>query len=858
MEDIEKSFEVIHKALSELAYGAQRHNLDELEISQEDIKPLAFHLRNGHSRTGSEAGGSDTRSTPMPPGTLHLSLADSRNSAGGSEQKGGGGVFANESRTGSPPRWKRRIDEGASSAAPAVPGGGAVDMRRRRGELSNVTDGSTSTDSDDEGGVTMNPLNLLAASASAARPRGNRSGQMTDRSNSPVHDAAPLPPRFRMTPYQQLDSKAYWRKDQFQPVPDVGEQAMDLIEIGMVTEEKAEQYLQQYFRGHNSQLRLLDPHLCTLQYLRRQSGFLLGVICGLEARFTDGDEQLALAIRKYMHENIIPKLMCPPSFKSLEIGQGFVILLAFGSAAERVQFDRTWTFLMAAVRMATELGFHLTPISPHHSTQRSEQDVRQQRNRERFWLVLWNQERLLCAQTGRPSLMPRQPFDNWSGKDWHVQPYALPFDAVTVANIELEMIVSHHHQLYRTLISDSTQDLAVRLQFYRDAVASELSKWKTSYALRSTPEQIHALSSARMLLCSLPIRDRRRDAQKSISSLQSRELRNECRLAALEFVESCAAQPVEHLVYATNNYIIAAVHAAVLSVQFASRPLSPIMLGQNSGQTTLEKVRSFAEKLLASSKIPQSRSWNSFAASYAALLSRILSRTNAVQTSKQIEGQQSGRVLPSPTPSGHSSYLPRSMMVRQNFGNQVPPLLPPQQHAASTVGSNGSGSPSLSTPAMMPPMSSSVPTLPALAWPGSAPSPGSFLNAASDPNISAAGGSAGALVPSAGSPSQSFMNGAYQQQGASTMPSMQMGWPAAMAPSPTSMAWPEAERPGPALMLENIMDQLMGLANYAPHIENEQSDESREYRLPKEWRSMLAFRHSHFFAWKSQSDTSTL
>ncbi|KDN45079.1 hypothetical protein K437DRAFT_294648 [Tilletiaria anomala UBC 951] len=722
IEDIEQSFDVVYKAFSELVSSASRCSLADLEQSAVDAKPpkRASHLgEDGHSSC-----------SMSPVGNSRLAPPDRS-------------AIEAPSRTGSPPRRKRRVDP------PSVQTGNWP--------------GDDLTNSEDEAGVTVNPLKLLAASAVDPHQRGE---QPLERASSPVQTS--LPPRWRSTPHKVLDAGAYWRKSHFQPVPDIGSQAVSVIDAGIISEAQASKYLHMFFEGRNKQLQLLDPYLHTIHYLRRHSSMLLGVICSLEARFTEGDEDVALAMRRHIQEKCMAQVMLPPSFKSLELGQSFLILVAYGSTTELAQHDRSWTFLYSAMCMATELGCHVKPLSKY-TTDTSETHLRGLRNQERFWLAVWMAERVLCAQTGRPSLMPKQPYENESMSSWHRQLYALPEDATMIANIELEITVTHHQQLYQNLVADAQQDVAVRLQFYRDAFCSELSKWKTHYATRPTPEQVQALSSARMLLCSLPIRDRRKE-HSHFGPLQCRELRNECRLAAMEFIEACAAQPVGHLVYATNQYIIASVHATVMLVQFASRPQSPALPDAYAGQRAIEKVRLFTEKLLMSSKQPISRSWHSFAATYVQLLQRVLSRTSDV--------------------TGASAFLPNGkgsvVLPNPNFSGLRPPLL-------------SRTSPSLRNDSRSPMPGS-------LGFGSNAPLPRLGL-AADGPNRSTwSEPVTGYILPAPANPIGQPTD---------------IGWPNTV-PTTSAMDWSEADRAGP-LMLDNLMDQLLSASGViAPDGDNEQ------------------------------------
>ena len=218
----------------------------------------------------------------------------------------------------------------------------------------------------------------------------------------------------------------------------------------------------------------------------------------------------------------------------------------------------------------------------------------------------------------------------------------------------------------------------------------------------------------------------------------------------------------------------------------------------------MEKVQIFTEKLLAASKRPASRSWTSFAATYAQLLLRILSRTSTALTSAQearagIDGQQGGRYLPSPKPS--QVFLNRSLMGRGGHPSSQPaiPLL-------SRMSSSQQASPSAqpvagSNPNVLPPVPST------------------------------------SLIGNNGW-QESHQNYAFHHQpqqhhGEPAPLGNIFGMPSPSMPPPTSssMSWPGPDmdrNAGPPLMLENIMDQLLGASTFTQGADNESMREYEE------------------------------
>lgn len=132
----------------------------------------------------------------------------------------------------------------------------------------------------------------------------------------------------------------------------------------------------------------LDPKLHTFDYVRQRSSFLLAAI--LSASSKAFHPPLHPTLRSHT-ENLLGKVFAQGN-KSTETVQAILIFTYWKEPAE----IRTWLLVGYAIRMCIELGWHeLEPVSQKARTSGDEMSVREARNIERTWLVLFVYDRRL-------------------------------------------------------------------------------------------------------------------------------------------------------------------------------------------------------------------------------------------------------------------------------------------------------------------------------------------------------------------------------------------------------------------------------------------------------------------------------
>ncbi|KAI0049688.1 hypothetical protein FA95DRAFT_817460 [Auriscalpium vulgare] len=188
---------------------------------------------------------------------------------------------------------------------------------------------------------------------------------------------------------------------------------LDPVASGIVDEANAKVLFDLVFLRLNPFINLFDPALHSPSYVRSKSPFLFTTLVMAGCKFFKPES--FKACQKLAHEFAVRAFA--ESWKSVEVVQAFACLMYWKEPEDTVRpltvvlvfcayhpYQRTWTFIGYACRMAVELGlnrYYSTPPPGETEFQRSER-----RNRERTYLVLFVHDRSLSMQTGRQWMLP--------------------------------------------------------------------------------------------------------------------------------------------------------------------------------------------------------------------------------------------------------------------------------------------------------------------------------------------------------------------------------------------------------------------------------------------------------------------
>ncbi|KAH8654446.1 hypothetical protein BGZ60DRAFT_435582 [Tricladium varicosporioides] len=188
-----------------------------------------------------------------------------------------------------------------------------------------------------------------------------------------------------------------------------------------------------FIRCLNPYICQLDPKLHTFEYVRQKSPFLLTTI--LAASSKAFHPSLHPVLRA--HSEKLLGLAFMNGSKCVETVQAILIFTYWKEPDE----NRTWLLVGYAIRMCIELGWHELELDDINiGTVQDELAVRQTRNIERTWLILFVYDRSLSFQIGKPWMIDQSSFIAKSGH-WHQHNFAVPgADLLLCAFVALRIV----------------------------------------------------------------------------------------------------------------------------------------------------------------------------------------------------------------------------------------------------------------------------------------------------------------------------------------------------------------------------------------------------------------------------------
>jgi hypothetical protein len=226
--------------------------------------------------------------------------------------------------------------------------------------------------------------------------------------------------------------------DSLRPAPTPGD-LNDPITAKIINEEEARVIFDLVFLRLNPFVNLFDPALHSVAYVRSKCPLLFTTLIMAGAKFFRPEiyrecQKLAndLAVRAFAEQ-----------WKRVEVVQAFACLTYWKEPDD----NRTWTYIGYAARMAIELGLNRYVSRP--SPNETERQMRERRNRERTYLVLWVHDRSLSMQTGRHWMLPEDELVR-NSVTWHEEGgnAIRPEDVILGAFVNLRRIAAETTEMF--------------------------------------------------------------------------------------------------------------------------------------------------------------------------------------------------------------------------------------------------------------------------------------------------------------------------------------------------------------------------------------------------------------------------
>ncbi|TDZ49730.1 Protein priB [Colletotrichum trifolii] len=184
---------------------------------------------------------------------------------------------------------------------------------------------------------------------------------------------------------------------------------------------------------------------------------------------------------------------------------------------------RAWMYLGYVIRMGMEMGWHrLAPRQSQRSDPAAELELREAKNIERTWLVLFVYDRSMSLQTGKPWMIERTGFIE-SIESWCRDPLAISNDRLLGALVTLRLLSS---EVYRLLGPRSNRVRAGELHTLESLLAiinSRIEEWETRWLAVVEKDGCHHFlvrfygTHLRLQLFSLPLQETLGHSEHNIS-----------------------------------------------------------------------------------------------------------------------------------------------------------------------------------------------------------------------------------------------------------------------------------------------------------------------------------------------------
>ncbi|KAG9018912.1 hypothetical protein FRB90_008303 [Tulasnella sp. 427] len=312
---------------------------------------------------------------------------------------------------------------------------------------------------------------LGGGGGSAGNPNGNGNGN----GRKPVAVVAQKAPQQQPPPPEQ-DS-----------VPDVDpmvflppefelrkEVLRDPVELGLIDLPEARRLLTHVFEHLNPFVNLFDPVLHTVEYIRKKSPFLFTVLMMAGAKFWK--KTMFRPFRRMAYT--FASRAFEEQWKTVETVQAFVCLVYWKEPED----NYTWMFVGYACRLAIDVNLNTFVRKSSLKRPETELELRERRNRERTYFVLFVHDRSLSMQTGKPWMLQEDDLIRNSG-NWHREgpPGELrPEDVIVAAFVALRRLSAETSDVFHLRKNSSRNNSDVNFEVLLTGANSKLSEW-TSY-----------------------------------------------------------------------------------------------------------------------------------------------------------------------------------------------------------------------------------------------------------------------------------------------------------------------------------------------------------------------------------------
>ncbi|EFW17496.1 conserved hypothetical protein [Coccidioides posadasii str. Silveira] len=254
----------------------------------------------------------------------------------------------------------------------------------------------------------------------------------------------------------------------------------DPVNRNLLSMPSAQGLFDNFFKYMNPFICQFDPVMHTLRYVRSRSPFLFSALLAAAAKVFSPQ----LYLKLHDHVEFLLRKILGSGEKSTEIVQGICLVTHWKEPSD----SRAWMLVGYAIRACMEMGWH--KISPTHLDpvfedgnrgSAKEMELRERRNKERTWLMLFVYDRSVSLQLGRPSMIHMDHLIR-NAETWHQHAYAVPgIDEVMVSFVQLRILGFDLLDVFWLHPVATTSQTIDKDEFILKTFNSELDRWEAKW-----------------------------------------------------------------------------------------------------------------------------------------------------------------------------------------------------------------------------------------------------------------------------------------------------------------------------------------------------------------------------------------
>ncbi|PGH00113.1 hypothetical protein AJ79_08296 [Helicocarpus griseus UAMH5409] len=254
----------------------------------------------------------------------------------------------------------------------------------------------------------------------------------------------------------------------------------DPVNLNLIDLPTARKLYTNFFQYMNPFICQFDPKLHTIKYIRTRSSFLFSALLSAAAKIF----LPSLYMKLHDHVESILKEILITGKASTEIVQGICLLTYWKEPSD----SRAWGFVGYAIRACIGMGWDkLNSACPDSSTSsmpkstEREIEIRELRNKERTWLMLFVYDRSVSLQLGKPWMIHMNPLIR-NSDSWHQHIYAVPgCDQIMSAFVQLRILGSDILDLFWIDPVATTAQSITKNEVILKLFNGDLDRWEAKW-----------------------------------------------------------------------------------------------------------------------------------------------------------------------------------------------------------------------------------------------------------------------------------------------------------------------------------------------------------------------------------------